>query len=134
MKKIIPTLFVLQSFFAFIFNVNAEGININDSCEIVSKDIFKNSEKYISQLKSINNNPYQYFLFLKTDSKNVNTECIVLVNLELKLTEYMDKDKKQNFVETRSCGENTSLAGKPEYLRAYLHQFVRQKIDTCLLN
>ena len=107
---------------------------MDDSCGIVSRDIFKNSENYLSQLKSINNNPYQYFLILKTDTKNVKNECIVLVNLELKLTEYIDKDKKQDFREIRGCRENTSLLGRPEYLKAYLYQFVRQKIDACLLN
>lgn len=134
MKKIILNLFLLQGFFAFTFDANAEGLDMDDSCGIVSKDIFKNSEKYLSQLKSINNNPYQYFLILKTDTKNVKNECIVLVNLELKLTEYIDKDKKQDFREIRDCRENTSLVGRPEYLRTYLYQFVRQKIDACLLN
>jgi hypothetical protein len=95
---------------------------------------FKNVEQYLGQIKSSKNNPYQYFLFLKTDSKYVNNECIVLVNFEFKLTEYIDQKKIQDSKENRVCRENTSLLLKPENLKAYFYQYVRQKIDACLLN
>jgi hypothetical protein len=73
-------------------------------------------------------------LFLKTDAKNVKNECIVLVNFELKLTEYIDQKKKQDSKENRVCRENTSLLLKPEDIKAYFNQYVYQKIDACLLN
>jgi uncharacterized protein YigA (DUF484 family) len=134
MKKIIFILFFLQIFFLSVANAKAEVLNINKSCEIVTQDAFKNAEPYLGQIKSIKNNPYQYFLFLKTDAKNVKNECIVLVNFELKLTEYIDQKKKQDSKENRVCSENTSLLLKPENLKAYFYQYVHQKIDACLLN
>ena len=134
MKKIIFILFFLQIFFLSVANAKAELLNINKSCEIVTEDAFKNAEPYLGQIKSIKNNPYQYFLFLKTDAKNVKNECIVLVNFELKLTEYIDQKKKQDSKENRVCRENTSLLLKPENLKAYFNQYVYQKIDACLLN
>jgi hypothetical protein len=64
----------------------------------------------------------------------VNTECIVLVNFELKLTEYIDQNKKQGSKQIQSCRENTSLVGTPENLKTYLYQFIHQKLDACLLD
>lgn len=134
MKKILLILVVLQSFLAYISSAKAEALDINKPCGIVTEDIFRNAKQYLGQSKSIKNNPYQYFLFLKTGSKNVNSECIVLVNFEFKLTEYIDQNKNQDFREKRVCRENTSLLVKPESLKAHLYEFVHQKLDDCLLD
>jgi hypothetical protein len=134
MKKIILTIFLLQNFFLSVSNAKAEVLEINKSCEIITEDAFKNAEQHISKTKSIKNNPYQYFLLLKTSAKKVNSECIVLVNFELKLTEYIDQKKKQDSKENQVCRENTSLLLKPENLKAYFYQYVHQKIDACLHN
>ena len=134
MKKILLILFLLQFIFLSISNAKAETLDVDKSCVIVTEDAFKNAEQHLGKVKSIKNNPYQYFLFLKTDTKNVKNECIVLVNFELKLTEYIDKKKKQDSKENQVCRENTSLVLKPENLKAYFYQYVHQKIDACLPN
>jgi hypothetical protein len=134
MKRKILILFLLQITILSISNAKAETLDVDKSCEIVTEDAFKNAEQHLGKVKSINNNPYQYFLFLKTDTKNVKNECIVLVNFELKLTEYIDQKKKHDSKENPVCRENTSLLLKPENLQAYFYQYIHQKIDACLPN
>jgi len=135
MKKIITlVLFLLQSSFATASESTAEELGINKPCGIFTEASLEDAVQYLGKIKSAKNNPYEHFLFLKTDSKNVGAECVVLVNVKLKLTEYIDKFKKQKPKEIRVCTENTSLLGTPENLKAYLYKFVHQKLDACLVN
>jgi len=135
MKKIITlVLFLLQSFFASASETNTEEVGIYKPCGIFTEASFEDAIQYLGQIKSAKNNPYEHLLFLRTDSQKVGGECVVLVNVKLKLTEYIDKNKKQKAKEIRVCGENTSLLGTPDNLKAYLYQFVHQKLDACILN
>ena len=134
MKRTILILFLLKITFLSVSNANADTLDVKKSCEIVTEHAFKNAEHYLGKIKSIKNNPYQYFLFLKTDSKNVKNECIVLVNFELKLNEYIDQKKKREIKENLVCRENTSLLLNPKNLKAYFYHYVHQKIDSCLDN
>jgi len=135
MKQIITlVLFLLHSSFVSASETKADEIAINKPCGIFTEASFEDAIQYLGQIKSVMNNPYEHLLFLKTDSQELGGECIVLVNVRLKLTEYIDNNKKQKAKEIRTCSENTSLLGTPGNLKAYLYQFVHQKLDACLLN
>lgn len=135
MKKIITlVLFLLQSSVVSASDAKAEEVGINKPCGIFTEASFEDAIQYLGKIKSVKNNPYEHLLFLKTDSQEVGGECVVLVNVRLKLTEYIDHNKKQKAKEIRVCGENTSLLGTPDNLKAYLYQFVHQKLDACIVN
>ena len=134
MKKIITlALFMLQNSFVSAAETKPDESGVNKPCGIFTEASFEDAVQYLGQIKSVKSNPYEHFLLLKTDSQKVGGECVVLVNVKLKLTEYIDKAKKQKPKEIRVCSENTSLLGTPENLKAYLYHFVHQKLSACLL-
>jgi hypothetical protein len=134
MKKIIFFLFLLANLLVSVSY--SKPISSDDStlCKVFTKNILVNTERYLGKIKSKQRNPYQYYLYLKTNAISQDDRCMVEVQFQLKLTEFSTRKGDHGKRKRRICDENTSLLLKAKTVNTDLSRYIHKKINTCAAN